>query len=96
MNQQCFIILVINALAYAILFVVYQYKKRCFDIGSIILLEWNSPNINVLHSVSIATGSVVKKDVEQFAIVGGIPAKKIGERNHNLLYDFSGNYVPFY
>lgn len=40
MNQQCFIILVINALAYAILFVVYQYKKRCFDIGSIILLAW--------------------------------------------------------
>lgn len=63
---------------------------------------WLGPNVTVLHSVTIgegavvAAGSVVTKDVEPFAIVGGIPAKKIGERNHNLLYDFSGNYVPFY
>lgn len=63
---------------------------------------WLGPNVTVLHSVTIgegaviAAGSVVTKDVEPFAIMGGIPAKKIGERSHNLLYNFKGNYIPFY
>lgn len=35
----------------------------------------------------IAAGSLVQKDVEPFSIVGGVPAKKIGTRNQNLLRD---------
>ena len=31
----------------------------------------------------IASGSVVTKDVEPFAIYGGVPAKKIGDRFNN-------------
>lgn len=63
---------------------------------------WLGPNVTVLHSVTIgegaviAAGSVITKDVEPFAIMAGIPAKKVGERNHNLRYDFSGEYGPFY
>lgn len=63
---------------------------------------WLGPGVTVLHSVSIgegavvAAGAVVTKDVEPYVIMGGIPAKKIGVRTQNLVYNFSGNYVPFY
>lgn len=63
---------------------------------------WLGPNVTVLHSVTIgegaviAAGSVVTKDVEPYAIMGGIPAKKIGERSHDLRYQFNGEYSPFY
>jgi len=63
---------------------------------------WIGPNVTILHSVHIgegavvAAGSVVTKDVAPFAIVAGIPAKVIGERNHDLRYEFDGTYLPFY
>lgn len=63
---------------------------------------WLGPGVTVLHSVTIgegaviAAGSVVTKDVEPYAIMGGIPAKKIGERSKRLIYNFEGNYIPFY
>jgi acetyltransferase-like isoleucine patch superfamily enzyme len=37
---------------------------------------------------------VVTKDVEPYAIIGGVPGKKIGERNRNLKYECDG-YMPF-
>ena len=36
----------------------------------------------------IATGAVVTKDVEPYSIVGGIPAKKIGQRFSDEEIDF--------
>lgn len=63
---------------------------------------WIGPNVTVLHSVKIgrgaviAAGSVVTKDVEPYSIMGGIPAKKIGERNKQLIYDLSNFHIPFY
>jgi acetyltransferase-like isoleucine patch superfamily enzyme len=37
----------------------------------------------------VAAGSVVTKDVEPYAIVGGSPARQIGERTHDLRYELS-------
>lgn len=63
---------------------------------------WVGPGVTILHSVNIgegaviAAGAVVTKDVEPFAIMAGIPAKKIGERNRNLKYVLDGAPAPFY
>ncbi len=63
---------------------------------------WIGPNVTILHSVTIgegavvAAGAVVTKNVEPYTLVGGVPAKKIGERNRDLKYVFSGKYLPFY
>ena len=63
---------------------------------------WIGPNALILHSVEIgegavvAAGAVVTKSIEPYTIVAGVPAKKIGERNKNLKYEMTGEYVPFY
>lgn len=62
---------------------------------------WIGPSVTILHSVTIgegavvAAGSVVTKDIAPFSIVAGIPAKKIGERNHNLQYSLQGEHLSF-
>jgi len=45
------------------------------------------PGVKIGKGAVIAAGAVVTKDVENYKIVGGIPAKEIGERkNKNLKY----------
>ncbi len=41
-------------------------------------------------------GCVVTKDVPPYAVVAGIPAKKVGERPQVLTYEFKGNMAGFY
>lgn len=38
------------------------------------------PGVKIGHHAVVATGAVVTKDVLPYEIVGGVPAKKIGER----------------
>jgi len=62
---------------------------------------WIGPNVTILPQVEIGegavigAGSVVTKNVAPFTLVGGIPAKKIGDRSQDLQYCFDGNYTPF-
>ncbi len=38
------------------------------------------PNVTIKKGAVVGAGAVVTKDVEEFSIVGGVPAKVIGER----------------
>lgn len=44
------------------------------------------PGVHIGRGAVIASGAVVVKDVPPMAIVGGIPAKVIGERQNVLSY----------
>lgn len=50
--------------------------------------------VTIGEGAVVAAGSVVTKDVAPYTIVGGIPAKKIGERNHDLRYKLGGKFHP--
>lgn len=43
------------------------------------------PGVTVGKGAIVGAGAVVTKDVDDFAIVGGVPAKQIGERKHKDL-----------
>ncbi|MDP4009634.1 MAG: acyltransferase [Candidatus Shapirobacteria bacterium] len=44
------------------------------------------PGITIGKGAVVAAGAVVTKDIPEFEIWGGVPAKKIGDRNKNLNY----------
>jgi acetyltransferase-like isoleucine patch superfamily enzyme len=55
------------------------------------------PNIKIGKGAVVCAGAVVTKNVEAYSVVAGVPAKKIGERNPNLLYNLGDfGYRPFY
>ena len=47
------------------------------------------PGVTVGRGAVVAAGAVVTKSVEAYTVVAGIPAKKIGERNVDLIYQLS-------
>lgn len=48
------------------------------------------PGVTIGRGAVVAAGSVVTKDVPEFAIVAGIPAKQIGTRSRELDYSPAG------
>lgn len=74
-------------------------RKLSVEIGD---RAWLGCSVIVLPGVQIGEGAVccagcvVTKDVPPYAIVAGIPAKVIGERTHDLRYEFNGNTVRLY
>lgn len=54
------------------------------------------PGVTIGEGAVVASGAIVTKDVEPYTLVGGVPAKKIGERNRELTYEFDGGHIPFY
>lgn len=51
------------------------------------------PGAVIGEGAVVASGSVVTKNVLPYDVVGGVPAKVIGKRTHNLNYKL--NYRPF-
>lgn len=88
-----------------------QHDHRRHDFGcstgvhSKVLIKnrvWIGPNVIILPGVTVGegavvgAGAVVVKDIEPYTINVGVPAKKIGERTHNLDYQFMGSNIYFY
>lgn len=44
------------------------------------------PGVTIGEGAVVAAGAIVATDIEPFTIVGGVPARKIGERNRDLRY----------
>jgi acetyltransferase-like isoleucine patch superfamily enzyme len=52
------------------------------------------PGVHIGRGAVVAAGAVVTRDVEAYAVVGGTPAKKIAERNRDLVYDLGNSILP--
>lgn len=54
------------------------------------------PKVQIGEGAVLASGALTPKDLDAFGIYAGVPAKKIGERNQDLKYEFDGSALPFY
>lgn len=77
---------------------------RCNNKGGKVLIgdrSWLScrtvilPNVVIGEAAVIAAGAIVTKSCQEYGVYGGCPAKKIANRNVNLLYEFKGDHLKF-
>jgi acetyltransferase-like isoleucine patch superfamily enzyme len=52
--------------------------------------------VNIGEGAVVCAGCVVTKDVEPYAVVAGIPARKVNERPRDLRYEFKGRSQRLY
>ena len=78
---------------------------RCNNKGGSVIIgdrSWIScrtvilPRVNIGYGTVVAAGAVVTNDCENYGIYGGIPAKLIGRRSHELNYVFDGDCSMFF
>ena len=50
------------------------------------------PGVTIGRGAVVAAGAVVTRNVAEYTVVGGTPAKKIADRNPDLVYDL-GDYI---
>ncbi len=70
----------------------FDYYSKSVFIGDYVWIGTRAmimPGVTIGKGAMIMPGAVVTKDVEPFAIIGGIPAIKIGKRNEDLAYDLT-------
>lgn len=76
----------------------FEFIATSIEIDDYVWVGVNATIVGDVHigrGAVVCAGSVVTKNVEPYAIVAGIPAKKIGERPHNLEYVILDNIYPF-
>jgi len=52
------------------------------------------PGVTIGRGAVVAAGALVSRDVPPYAVVGGVPAKVIGERARDLRYTL--NFRPWF
>lgn len=52
------------------------------------------PGVTIGRGAVVAAGAVVARDVLPYTVVGGVPAKRIADRNPNLTYDLADAVLP--
>ncbi|WP_394747991.1 acyltransferase [Spongiimicrobium salis] len=68
----------------------FQYYSKAITIEDYVWIGTRAtvlPGVTLGKGCVVATGAVVSKDVSPYTIVGGVPAKKIGERTNKLTYN---------
>ena len=88
-------------------FYTLQHDYNSIDfaaVGAPVIIEdyvWVSvraivlPGVTIGKGAVIAAGAIVTKNVEPYAIMGGVPEKKIGERKRELNYSPADHRLPF-